>query len=215
MSKQTPEEVVDLLSRDMQYTLGCMAEWDDKSVIGYTLDNLPFGTRSLLQAYEAIEESGEFGYTFRFTQFGREVAQTCFERHEGYIHYEWNELEQAKARRAAAKLPQPLQETLGLLVSSSSDDIETFIILMPRADRELLKEHDIIDTDLDAPLDDPVWVILTEPGRRVANACAYLRLPEEAKQRLKEFDEARRQYWEGRFKNPLSIKAVPARRRRK
>lgn len=175
MPKQTPEEAVELLTPDMQYTLGCMAEWDDESLIGYSLDNLPFGTRSLLQACEAIEESSGTGRTLRFTKYGREVAQACFEKHEGYIRYKQSELEEAKARRAAAKLPEKLQRTLFVLAGASDQDCEVTLVLLPRAEKIQLQEIGAVVLDEQG---DIIFVRVTEAGRRIMNACLYLQGPD-------------------------------------
>lgn len=211
MQKQTPEEVVDLLPPDMQYTLGSMAEWDDESLIGYSLDNLPFGTRSLLQAYEAIEESNGSGWALRFTKFGRKIAQACFEKHEGYIRYKLSELEEAKARRAAGKLTEKLQRTLAVLAGATDHDIELTLVLLPRAEKIQLQEIGAVELD---EQDEIVFVRITEAGRRVMNACSYLQGPDWMKQDCDQFERERREYWETRFRNPSRVRVVSSRRRK-
>lgn len=211
MSKQTPEEVVELLSPDRQYTLGCIAEWyDDESLIGYSLDSLPFGTRSLLQACGAIEESGKHTYTFQLTKFGREVAQACFKKHEDYIRYKWSTLEKVKARRAAAKLREKLQRTLAVLAGASDKDVEVTLVLLPRSDKELLQQAGAVELTTD---DDIIYVHITAEGRRIMNACGYLQGPDWMKEQSDQFDRHRREYWETRFRNTPKIRVKSSRRK--
>ena len=198
MPKQRPEEVVELLSADMQYTLGCTAEWGDTDVIGYVLDSLPLGTRGLLQVYEAIEESVGSDYSFRFTRFGRKVARACFQKHQGYIGFMKAELVEAKARRDASKLPEHLQRTLAVLARADDRDAEMTLTLLPKADKQPLVDLGAIEVDESHGYVD---VTLTDEGRQLVSACAFLQAPEWFRKSDQEFGAARRQYWEERFKN--------------
>lgn len=189
---------MELLSRDMQYTLGCMAEWDDDSLIGHTLDSLPVGTRMALQTYGAVEESGDSEYSLRFTRFGRRVAWACFKKLEGYIRFRNAELEEAQARRDAAELPEELQQTLAMLAYADDADAEITLILLPVGDKQLLGDRDAVQLRWE---DDICYVKLTTKGRRLMNACAILQAPDWQKKKVQEFEEARRDYWEGQIKS--------------
>ncbi|HSW79083.1 MAG TPA: hypothetical protein VLF88_03655 [Candidatus Babeliales bacterium] len=189
----------------MQYTLGCLADEKDESMIGFTLETLSDGIRHLLHTKEVVEPSGKSGYNFRFTEFGREVAQACYKKHEGYICYKRSELEATKARRAARRLPEKLQRSLAVLSGSSEQDAAVTLILMSRTDKRRLQEVGAVEL---IEQGDDIYARFTAKGRRIMSACSYLQGPEWVKQACDEFARERREYWETRFRNPTRVHVV-------